>query len=130
MDNPEIVAKKMLFLAWLPFLIITIFVLFFDLNPNHVSRYGALMVLFGIVGEYAIYSYKIRMLELSLSLLKEQVNPNYWVELSDNAKADLEGNYDHDGFWAYQLHATVAFGTITWGYGDIVSGWLHELLFA
>ncbi len=77
-------------------------------SPNLFARFGSLIVLFALIGEFAL-------LKGELSLL--------YLRLSDNGDGVVHSRDFTPSRWhnkkSFLVHVTIVAGTIIWGFGDL-----------
>jgi hypothetical protein len=96
----------LLILAWAAGLIGFVMGVIFE--PMWFARFGSLVVLFSLVGEYALLHNELDRLYVSLEKVEDSgdipdLSPSKW---------------HHKKVWL--SHLTVVFGTLIWGFGDLL----------
>lgn len=85
------------------------------LGPDWFGRFGALVVLFGIISEYALIQKEHAQI---YSRLKGQGA----AQFGGGGIPDISPTKEHQGL-AYIAHFVIVVGTLIWGFGDLPQLW-------
>ena len=102
-------SKACLFFALLAFIIGLI--LGVSISAEWFARFGAIIVFLAVASEYAL-------VQIEMSNLYETVKDKS-SKWSDDGWGDIESSKSHK-MYSKITHITVGFGTIIWGFGDLL----------